>query len=411
MSVLRVVARYLVARRALNLLTASVVALAVGLVVAVTGIARATKTSVLQGAGGYQLLVAAKGSPLQAVLAAVFFIDAPAGNLPLAVHRELRADPGVTRLVPVNLGDSYRGRYIVGTTPEYFALLAETVGHPVRAVPQLFAAPFDAVAGAAAARHLGLKPGDSFVGIHGFMELPEDLQKPHAESSYRVVGILEKTGTPADHAIFVSAETAWAVHGLRSPEGWQSAGSGAREANEVTALLVEARSYMDLVRIAATLDRRPDAQAVFPARVVGTLMEAFRVGENIALGLAWLVSVAAFFAVTISMLAAASERRRQLATLRALGAGPGFIVRMLLAESAVLGGIGGAAGLALGRAAGYFLAPWIERTSGLRLELLALDLGDAGIAAAGLLLGLAAGVAPAWSAYRQDVAANLNPAY
>ena len=422
MTVLMLAWRYLRARLPMNLLTALTVGFGVTLIIAASAVSSSTKTSVMQSAGGYQLLVAAKGSPVQAVMSSLFFIDAPTGNVPIGVYRQLRADKGVSRLVPLNLGDSYRGFYIVGTTPEYFALIGEMIGRPVHTRPQnrVFEKPFEAVVGAGVAGDLGLKVGDRFVALHGFIELPADLADPHERLPYTVVALLEKTNTPADKAIFTTVETIWAIHHQDLPDAWETPlaaaepahrdrGAGRKKASEITALLVQGKSYMDLLRLSSTISKSPSAQAIFPARVVTRLVDYLKIGESVILGVSWLTTVVAFFAIMISMLAATIDRRRQIATLRALGAGQWVIVKIVLLEASLIATFGAIAGIVAGRGAAYVLASLVERMSGLRLDLRPIAWEDFLMVLIALALGLLAGAVPAYSAYRQDVAQHLSP--
>ncbi len=413
--------RYLRARLFLNLLTAATVGLGVALVIAGSAVSSSTKTSVMQSAGGYQLLVAAKGSPLQAVMSSLFFIDAPTGNVPIELYRQLKSDKGVARIVPITMGDSYRGSYIVGTTPDYFALVADMIGRPVRTDPpnRLFEKAFEAVVGAGVARELELKVGDRFIAVHGFIDAPADLAEPHETFPYTAVALLEKTNTPADRAIFTTLETAWTIHHQGLPDLWEQPASDAgpefqdrdmgqrKRASELTALLIQGNSYMDLLRLSGAIGKSPSAQAIFPGRIVTRLMGYLKVGESIVLGISWLTTVIAFFAIMISMLAATIDRRRQIATLRALGAGQWVIAKIVLLEAGLVASFGAVAGILTGRGAAYLLATLVQRMSGLHLDLHPIVLEDIAMVAIAVALGLLAGAIPAYSAYRQDIARNL----
>lgn len=425
MSVFMLAWRYLRARLLLNLLTAATVGLGVTLVIAVSAVSNSTKTSVMQSAGGYQLLVAAKGSPLQAVMSNLFFVDAPTGNVPIEVYRQLKSDGGVARIVPINMGDSYRGYYIVGTTPDYFALVADMIGRPVRTQPpnRLFAKPFEAVLGASVARDLGLKVGDRFVAVHGFIDVPADLAAPHETLPYTAVALLEKTNTPADKAIFTAVETAWAIHHQNAPDSWEGPladGGGAsqdqatgqwKKASEITALLVQGKSYMDLLRLSGMVGKSPSAQAIFPARMVTRLLEYLKIGESIILSVSWLTTIIAFFAIMISMLGATIDRRRQIATLRALGAGQWVIAKTVLLEASLIATFGAIAGVVAGRGVAYLLASLVQRASGLHVDLQPVASADMVMIGIAVALGILAGTMPAYSAYRQDVARNLTPSF
>jgi putative ABC transport system permease protein len=456
MTVFHLVWRYFRARLLLNLLTSLTVAIGIALVVAASALSSATRTSVLQTAGGFQLLVTAPGSPVQAVLSTLFFLDVPIGNIPIDLYRELQQDPGVERLVPVNLGDSYRGHYIVGTTPEYFELLGETIGRPVEAAPpdRAFTRPFEVVLGATTARDTGLGPGDIFVGEHGFIDLPEELAHAHEEHPYTVVAVLAPTRTPADRAIFTSLETVWEVHHQRPPPDIAGVGlladaaagdhiGGAAheerhapdgdadpdhvhhddrqgdhhhdhdhdEATEMTALFVKGESYVDLLRLSRSIDQSAHAQAIVPGRIITQLFEYLETGETVVLFLAWFAIAVAFVAIMISVLAATIERRREIATMRALGAGRGMIVTTLMLETASIAVLGAVVGVVIGRAAAYVVGGAIERMSGVHLQLAPIAAGDLLVVGIGLALALIAGLVPAYAAYRQDIATQISPYY
>jgi putative ABC transport system permease protein len=355
------------------------------------------------------LLVAAKGSPLQAVLSTLFFMEPPTGNIPVALYRDLQADQGITRLVPFNFGDSYRGHFIVATTLDYFALIGDLIGRPLASKPanRRFEKPFEAVIGWSVARKTDLMAGAQFTAAHGFIDLPQDLVQEHQGRSYTVVSVLERTDTPADRAIFTSLETAWLLHEEHGDRGHDERPEASAQ---VTALLIQGRGYADVSRLAAALGQRSDVQTIFPARVMTRLLSYLRVGEGVLLGVAWLSTGLSFLAVTISMLAATMERRRQIATLRVVGATRAALAKVLAAEAGIIAGLGAIAGIALGRVAAAVIAARIERSGGLHLELAAFELADLAIATGAVLLGALTGALSAAIACREDIAPNLAPA-
>lgn len=406
--------RHVASRPASNLLTALAVGIGVLLLTATLALTAATRESLQRSAGGYQLLIAAKGSAVQAVLSTLFFMDAPTGNIPTALYRQLQADAGVTRLVPFIFGDSYRGHLIVGTTPDYFGLLDASGRGPAGVSGDDLARPFDAVVGAKVARQAGLAVGSRFVASHGLVELPAELATEHAERAYRVTAVLPATGAPADRAIFTALETAWSMHEHEHEHEGEAAHSApAEEASpraEITALLVQGRSYGDMARIAASLARDTRVQAVVPGREVTRLLQYLRAGEEVVLGLAWLATAVAFFAVMLAMAAAGIDRRRQIATLRALGASRATLARLLIAESLLIAGAGAALGFVLGRGAAAAIAWHVEGSRGFSLQLTGVTPGELAAPAAALLLGLVAGAVPAYFTCREDIAPHLSNA-
>eukprot|EP01136_Pigoraptor_vietnamica_P001292 Opistho-1_new@27726 len=145
---------------------------------------------------------------MQIMLAGVFHLDVPTGNIPLSTLDTLRAHPLVARAVPLSLGDSLRGYRIVGTTPEYLALYEATL-----AEGQAWTRPMQAVLGAEVARVTGLRVGQPFAGSHGLGEQGS----AHEEQAYTVVGILAPSGTVLDRLVLADLASVWAVHEAHHP--------------------------------------------------------------------------------------------------------------------------------------------------------------------------------------------------
>lgn len=406
---------YLVARPLLNGLTALAVALGIAIVIAATTLATAARQTARDTAGGYQLLLAAKGSPIQAVLSTLFFAESPTGNIPLDVFESVRTDPGLTHVVPFNFGDSYKGHLIVGTTPDYLRHLQDTSRTSAQVAPggRWPEKAFEAAVGSAAAKATSLALGDTFVAAHGFVELPADLGHHHERQPYTVVGILEETRAPADRAIFTTLETTWLIHGheTEAPLG-RPAATGAEphsdeHARQVTAVLLEGRSYFDVARLNATFARHADVQPIFPGRTATQILGYLDRGQSLLTAIAWLSAGIACLGIMISLFAAAVERRRQIATLRAIGASRATVLGVMAVEGAAIAGAGALAGVGLGRLLAVAVAWNLERTNGYVLSMGPLGLAELSTVAVAIGLGLIAGGIPAFLALREDVAKGL----
>ncbi len=159
-------------------------------------------------AEGIDLVVGAKGSPLQLILSSVFHIDQPTGNIPNSSLELLRNDPAVARVTPLALGDNFDGYRIVGTDQTFLVL------HGARlAEGESFEHPMEAVMGAKVAEATGATLGQQFIGSHG-LEDDEDNDSGHDHSPFRVTGILAPTGGVIDRLILTSVESVWEVHGI-----------------------------------------------------------------------------------------------------------------------------------------------------------------------------------------------------
>ena len=159
-------------------------------------------------ARGLDLVVGAKGSPVQLILSAVYHADLPPGNIALADARPWAEDPRVSLAAPLALGDSFRGFRIVGTTPQYLELLNASL-----AQGRVWQQPMQAVIGAAVARASGLRLGEYFSGAHGF----SGEGRAHDTRPYRVVGILKASGAVVDRLVLTSLESVWTLHGHGEP--------------------------------------------------------------------------------------------------------------------------------------------------------------------------------------------------
>lgn len=284
------------------------------------------------------LVVGAKGSPLQIVLSAVFEMDTPTGNIPLAEAQRISRNGLVAFAVPVSIGDNLDGMRIVGTTPAYGRLY-----HAALAGGRWWSAPQEAVLGATTARRLHLRLGDTFVGAHGLGAGGER----HAASPYRVVGVLKPTGAVIDRLVLTDLASIWAAH--RHEDDADAVDAQHPPQLEVTALLVRYRSAMGALMLPQMVKATPDLQAASPAIETARLFSLLGVGAAAlrAVGLAILgLATLGFF---VALFAAVTQRRRDLALIRALGGSPALLLAIVALEGALLGLAAGAAGVGLAR--------------------------------------------------------------
>jgi putative ABC transport system permease protein len=349
---------------------------------------------------GIDAVVGAKGSPLQLILAGVYHLDVPPGNIALADVEALRQHPQVAQLIPLSLGDNVGGHRIVGTTPGYVALYGGQL-----AAGQWWAQPMQAVLGAQAAVKLGLKVGDSFAGLHGLGEGGH----AHGQTPYTVVGLLQPNGSVLDRLVLTATESVWVVH--ETDMAVDEEDRAALEAErEVTLALIRYTTPLAAVTFPRFVNTTTEMQAAAPAYELSRLLRLLGAGTDVLRALAATLLAVAGLSVFMALWQAVRERRADLALLRLLGAGPFKLAALLLAEALWLATL--ACGLGLLLAQGLVAA----------LPLL-LPTEAAGLVAhrawppqlwvvPGLALGIAALAAalPAWGAYRADVSRLLSTA-
>lgn len=364
---------------------------------------------------GIDLIVGAKGSPMQLILAGVFQVDVPPGNIPLAEVRQLRENRLVKQVIPISLGDSYLGYRIVGTEP---ALVPHY--HATVASGRLWRAPLEAVLGAEVARTSRLGIGDSFAGSHGLVAGGEE----HSDNPYRVVGILSPTGTVVDRLVLTGLESVWKIHEHEEQEHAGPAGSadgagpdtappGRAKSwaepsdREVTMALVQYATPLAVASLPRTIDRETSMQAASPAYESARLLSVFGMGADVLRGFAVVLVIAATLGIFIALYQSMHERQFDIAIMRTLGASRSKVCAMLLLESVLLAMIGAISGIALAHAIMASIGRWLPDAASLAYGASALISGEAVVLVLVLVAGVLAALVPARQAYRLDVASVL----
>jgi putative ABC transport system permease protein len=389
-----VVWRYLQGRFVTSVLTVVSVALGVSLVIASVLLTRGIKEGFIAGATDYNLIVGAKGSPTQLVLNVVFRMDAPTPNIPLSAYEDLRADPRVEAAVPVAMGDAYQGFRYVATSDAYFAPLPWRRHLPALATGRLFRsdAPerpdYEAVLGADAARGTGLKPEDRFYEGEEMAAYP-----------LRVVGVLRPTGTADDRAIFISLASYWEMNEI----------SRKAMIKPLTAILIRPKRLSDLTALHRGWNVGPDLQAALPSAILLNIFNLLGLVEDVLAVVLAVVAVVVGLYLFVTMYNATLERRREIATMRALGARRATVLGIVLLESCVIAGLGGLAGILGGHGVAALGASLLAARGGPVTHALALSALQPVTFGAVVALGALAGLLPAVLAYRTEVAENLAP--
>lgn len=320
-------------------------------------------------AQGIDLVVGAKGSPLQLILSSIYQVDLPTGNIPLSTLETLSADPLVARAIPLALGDRFRSFRIVGTTGAYVELYGAAP-----AAGRLWQAPFEVTIGAEVARVTGAAPGQRFVGSHGLAADRDG--EGHAEHPFTVVGVLQPTGTVLDRLILTSLDTVWDVHGM------------GHEAAEVTSILVTYKTARGALLLPRKIDSQPGLQAAVPALEIVRLLSLLGVGFDGIRVLAGLLLLTAGLSVFVAIYTSLRQRQADMAILRILGAGRPAIFAQIVTEGVLAAAAGAFCGVLLGHLA---VAVAASRFAPLReMGLSGLQVQPAELAVVALALGIGA---------------------
>ncbi|HEX7218611.1 MAG TPA: FtsX-like permease family protein [Burkholderiales bacterium] len=380
-------ASYLRARPLNTALSVLLLALGVGTIVLLLLVVGQAEERMQRDARGIDLVVGAKGSPMQLMLSGIYHLDAPTGNIPLSTVALLSKNRMVKRAMPLALGDSWQGSRIVGAEKAY----AEHYGAELRA-GRFYDKPMEAVLGWEVAQRTGAGVGATFKGAHGMGSEPGE----EHEEGYTVVGVLAKTGSVIDRLVLTSIESVWDVHE-----------KVAEEAREVTVVLVQYASPLAAAALPRQINSQSELQAASPAYETARLFRMVGVGVEALRGFAAVLILAAGLSVFIALYSALEERRYELALMRALGASPARLFGLLLGEAFVLSLLGVALGLLLGHALAALLGAWLERQQSYPVTGLQWRPEELWVAAIALAVGVIAALVPAWRAYRTDVSRTL----
>lgn len=402
-------------RRSTAFLNVLAIALSVSLLLGVERLSSGVRESFYNTISGTDLLVGARGGPLQLLLYSVFRMGTPTNNLSWESYQELAAHPAVAWTVPLSLGDSHRGYRVLGTNQDYFRHYRYGRQENLRfAVGQAFDDVFDAVLGAEVAAQLDYHLGQEIIISHGVAAGFQD----HDDKPFRVVGILAPTGTPVDRTVHVSLAGIEAIH-IDWQEGAPPRPGQAMPAelvrhldltpSAITAFAVGLESRLGIFHFQRLVNsyRAEPLMAILPGVTLQELWSLMAVADKALSLIAGFVVLAGLLGMVAVILATLSERRREMAILRAVGARPWQIFALLVIEALLLACLGCLLGLMSLYALLIGLSPWMAQWAGLFITAQAPGMYDAMVTGAVLVAALVLSAWPAWRAYQQSLADGL----
>lgn len=341
------------------------------------------------------MVVGAKGSPLQLILSSIYHIDNPTGNISLVEVQKLASNPLIKKVIPVSMGDNYKGYRIVGTNKLYIEHFEATLQNGT-----LFTQDGDVVIGAITAQHLGLKMGDTFASTHGLDEAGES----HNEFKYKVVGILDFSNSVLDNLILSSLSSVWAVHGSHEANEHE-----AHEENEkqVTSALVQFRSPLGLMTLPRTINENTAMQAALPSIEVNRLFELLGVGIGTLRALAIAIMIISGISVFVSLYNSLKERKYELALMLSMGASRFQLFVLLLIEGLFLGTIGYVLGLFFSRLGAVLISNQLNAKFHLPLSQVFLQKEELLLLLAAIGISLLAAALPSINIYRINISKTL----
>ncbi len=373
------------------------------------------------------MVLGAKGSPLQLILANVYHVDAPTGNIKIRDAKQVIYNPTVAMAIPLAYGDNFQQWRIVGTDSNYAQHYAMKLREGVA-----FKEEYDANIGADVAKATGLKLGDTFLSTHGLDQTENDEQHAH-HHAYRVVGIFEKSGSVIDRLILTPVETIWHAHEDNEPasneieESNDSTNSpppmikkgpmmmlrpakamapSPNDNKEVTAYLIKSRMAMAQM-ILPNLIKETNMQLAFTAIEVNRLSQNFGLGMDTVKAVAWVIIGLSFFSIFISLFNSLKKRKYELALMRSMGASPFKVFALIITESLLLVSTGIIFSWLFSRIGLSILSHQLNNSFHYTMNVNDFSIQEVYLTIAALLFGVIAALVPAINAYKMDISKTL----
>jgi putative ABC transport system permease protein len=403
MLTLRLALRSIANRRLTTVLTIASIALSVALLISVETVRRGVRESFAGTIRGTDLIVGARGGTQQLLLSSIFGMGAPAGTFTWETYERWAAHPAVKWTIPVMLGDSYYGYRVIGTTDAYYEHYRYRKDGRVTLAEGVFpAGDRDVVLGAEVAERRKLGLGAEIALTHG---LRGTGISDHVEHPFRVVGILAPTFTPIDRSLYVTLEGVEGMHAEGEMGDPRSEIGEHEHDHALSAFLVGTKNRFESLKLQREMntDLTEPLTAILPAVALTELWHTIGYAESGARIISFAVLLVGLLGMLVSLYSTLQERRREMAILRSLGAGPTRIAALLVLESGLLSVLGALGGLVLAYGAMVLGGGIAERSFGLFIPITPpamlewLYLG--GVVVAGVLVGLV----PAWRAYRNTL--------
>lgn len=381
-----------------SILTLVLFTISVAVSVAVTSFTGQIGDRITKATKGIDLVVGAKGSPLQLILCNVFHVDYPTGNIRLVDAEQISKHRLVKDALPLALGDAYEGFRVVGSTEKYKDWFSCNIREGV-----WWSKDLEVVIGSEVAEKTGLTIDSEFASDHGLSESNGD----HTEMQYRVVGILEKSGEISDRLILTSVPSLWLVHHLtaksvRNPSRLISSADRSDSTSEITSVLLKYRNPLAALHLPRIINQGTGMQAASPAFESSRLQSLIGSGVEVLSAFAWLILLLSGFSIFISLLTGMRERQFDIAVMRVMGAVRLRIFSTIILEGLVISITGTFLGFLLGHLAlsGLFFDEAISRNG---ISPFYFSQSELFIAFYSIFVGLLASFAPAIKAAHSDV--------
>jgi putative ABC transport system permease protein len=410
MNLFRLVWSYLTAKPLNTILNTVLLALGIAVITLLLLFSNQLNHKITENSKGIDLVVGAKGSPLQLILCNIFHTDFPTGNIKLNEAERLIKHPLIKKAIPMALGDSYLGFRIIGTNRGYATLYNAQL-----ALGSWWKNDLEVTLGATVAESLKLKPGDTFASAHGLSEGGH----LHEENVYIVKGILKSTGKVLDNLILTNVGSVWKVHEeeeeqehheepesekkITNPSSLVPTAEAADSTKEITSLLLQYRNPLAAIQFPRYVNSKSNMQAASPTFETARLFSILGVGVDIIIGFAYVLICISGLSIFIALYNSLKERQYDMAIMRSMGASRSKIFCAILLEGSILTFQGSMLGLLFGHLALLGISALLVESQQAGVSAIIFYSEEWLILVGGVLLGIVCSLLPALQAYRTEI--------
>jgi putative ABC transport system permease protein len=406
MNLLKLVISYLKSKPLNTILNIVLLSLGIAVITILLLFSNQLKEKISDNTRGIDLVIGAKGSPLQLILCNIFHIDFPTGNISLPEAERLAKHRLVKNAIPLALGDSYQNFRIVGTTRQYTELYEAELSSG-----EWWQHNMEVVVGASAAELLKLKPGDTFESAHGLTKEGT----AHEAHPFKVKGILKRTGSVIDNLILTSIVSIWQVHeehgeeeqhdhdSVSIPSVLVTGADAGDSTKQVTSLLIKYRNPIAAIQLPRFINGYTSMQAASPAFEAARLFSILGVGMEALNGFAYVLIFISALSIFIALYNSLKERQYDLAIMRSMGATKSKLFAATIMEGTTLTLLGGLIGVLLGHGVLYLFVAFVEESQKAGISAAVFYQEEFYLLAGSLVLGVICSLIPAIQAYRTDI--------
>ncbi|MDB0043438.1 ABC transporter permease [Flavobacteriaceae bacterium] len=350
---------------------------------------------------GIDMVVGAKGSPLQLILSSVYHIDSPTGNISLKDAENISKNRMVGSSIKILYGDNHKGFRIVGAEKKFIELYKGVIKEGKE-----WNSPYEVLVGSKVYEKLNINLGDNLVSSHGLRETGQS----HDEGTFKVVGLLEPSNSVIDQLIITSPESVWDIHDTHNHEDDhehehedEDDHENEYDDREITAMLIKFKSPMNIIQFPRQINENTNLQAAVPSYEISRLFKLFGFGIETLSYLAYLIILVSGFSLFINLFNSMRERKYEMALIRTLGASRFQLSSMITLESLVLTISGFVLGILFSRFGVMFVSSLMEESINYNFSSFRILNEEYWLLGLSILIGIISSLIPAIQVYKMNI--------